>query len=238
MLLKAETNRRDVTLLVLALLGTGCGAATKALPARPPELPGLQETGAEAAWPPEVKGATNVQIVPWSPVPGSLTDGLEAQMRQAALQDARVRRELGARFAFLGVDEIEAPKDRARRPSDPVPARVHFFSYANNVAVEATMAGARVESAARREGYQPPEGPEEVVAAVALAQRDPRLAERVQGLRGVGILAFPPDQGEARGHRVLHVSFIAGDEDLPRYMALVDLTAERVLDAGPVERRR
>jgi len=208
----------------------------------PPSPPKLEFTGPDAGWPPRVKGATNVRIVGWQEAPGSLTDQVEARVRRAAERDARVRRELGERFAYISADEIEEGKGRRRDPARPLAVRVTFFSHSNNSAVEVTIRGGVVEGVARRPDDQPPEGVGEIAAAVALARRDSRLRGKVQGLTGHAILVSP-DQGEpGYGHRVLTVTFRkrAADvtvrrdaEELPRYFALVDLSDQKVLAAGP-----
>jgi len=90
-----------------------------------------------------------------------------------------------------------------------------------------------VQSVDRREGYQPPEGTEEIRAAIAMAERDPRLHDAVSGLQATAIVTYNP---QFRGHRVLHVSFSPRGEDvpIPRFYALVDLTNASVPIAGPV----
>ena len=78
-------------------------------------------------------------------------------------------------------------------------------------------------------GFQPREGREEVEAAAALARREPRLGERTQGLSHYGLVIEPRPDRPGHGHRVIQVVFTKGDEDLPRYSAIVDLTVQKVL---------
>jgi hypothetical protein len=86
----------------------------------------------------------------------------------------------------------------------------------------------------RRE-TQPAPVDEEIERAVALAREDARLAPHVVDLRGVALLAAPSDPLDPRaGHRCFDVRFGEEDERLPRYWALVDLSAGEVLRAGPV----
>lgn len=71
---------------------------------------------------------------------------------------------------------------------------------------------------------------------IELARADPRLAGKVQDLRGHGLL-MQPDRGFFRndpgyGHRVIWITFSQGVGGDPKYWAQVDLTDDRVLDAG------
>jgi hypothetical protein len=224
--------------LLLLSLAAACarvrpdGRKSPTLPLPPPDRPVLEDTGPAEGWPPRVKGATNVKVVPWKEIPGSLTDALEQRIHEGALQNAEVRRALGERFAYVSTDEVEPKKGAPAH--EALQTRVTFFSHTNNVAVEVAMNGLRVERTDRREGYDPPEGRDEVKAAVDLALRDRRLEGRAARLRGEAIvLPREPDAREAalRSHRVLYVSFMQGDEDVPRYVAVVDLTDRRVLSA-------
>ena len=221
-------------LLALLVFAGGCERSTKKrmLPEKPPKAVQLEFTGPEEGWPPRPKGRENVAEVPWREIRGSLTDALEAEIRQAALQDTRVRELLGERFAYISTDEIEPSKDRSHDASEPLATRVTFFSHSNNVAVEVLMQGPKVESVKRREMYQPPEGREEIELAVALARRDGRLLEKVAGMRGDAIIIFPEKDQPGYGHRILYVSFSKEDDDVPFYSAVVDLTEKQVLLAG------
>jgi hypothetical protein len=160
----------------------------KPLPKKPSKVAKLEFTGPKEGWPPRPKGYTNVKKVPWKEIPGSLTDALEAQIRQAALQDKRVRDLLGERFAYISTAEIEPAKNRPCKPTDPLPTRVTFFSYTKNVAVEVYMNELKVEKVKRKKKYQPPEGDDEIKQAIALAQSDDHLRDKVQNLTGDAIL--------------------------------------------------
>lgn len=93
-----------------------------------------------------------------------------------------------------------------------------------------------VLDASRAEGYLPPEGPRDVQRGIELARADRRLAGKVQGMEGHGLL-MQPDRGFFRndpgyGHRVIWITFSPGLGGDPKYWAQVDLTEDRVLDAG------
>lgn len=228
-----------LTMLVVGGLTT-CGPGKKVrgtLPSTPGETPRIEFTGEEAGWPPQPKGAINVTRVVWEEIPGSLTDELESRIREAALRDARVREALGNRFSYISTDARELEKGRLREPTQPLSTRVVFFSHTRNVALEVYMLGTAVENVTIREGYDPPEGKEEIDAAVALAESDPRLRGQLEGLTGAALVAFPQAGQPGYRHRVLDVTFTREGEDLPRYFALVDLTDQKVLVAGPTSAR-
>ncbi len=232
---KAEYVLTITITLLLTLLGVACRKPRPqqaVLPEKAPEVVRQEFTDKQEGFPPKVKGRTNVKALAAQELSTSLTDTLAAQTRDAALQDARVRELLGARFAYITVDEIEPEKGQTVNPGAGLITRVTFFSYANNAAVYVRMNGLRVESATKEEGFQPPEGREEIKAAIALASGDNNLRGKLQGLTGHAILSYTPQGQAGYGHRVLRVTFRNGDEDVPRYFAMVDLTDQKVLSAG------
>lgn len=229
--------------LVLGLLAAVASAAVggcqqpkrkAALPEKPPEIAVLKFGEAEGGWPPLPIGAQNVTLVPWSKVSVSLTEHLGVQLQQAALADAQVRQLLGERFVFIVADELELGKTGRPQTTEELATRLTYFSHTNNVAVEVRMLGFKVESAKLREGYQPPEGAAEIDLAVQLARQDSRIREKVAGLEAAALVAFPQKDQPGYGNRILYVSFSKAGAGLAVYMALVDLTAQKVLAAGPV----
>jgi hypothetical protein len=206
---------------------------------RPPTLHKLEFTGPEAEWPPRPKGQTNVKEVFSQEIPGSLTDALEERLRGAAQRNTNVRRLLGSRFAYLGIDEIQPDKARPRGPSEPLVTLVSFYSYSNRTVVEVQMRGEAVEAPISRKDYRPAESPDEVGEAIALAQQDTRLRDKVTGLKDVnGILVEVPKGKVGYGNRVIEVFFGKEGQDLPDYHALVDLNTRTVLVAEAILPRR
>ena len=231
-------------LLNVALFATaGCHKRPRehqALPEKIPTPPEVRFSNREEGWPPRPQRRTNVADVPWTPRLAALTESREAELRNAATQDARVRNALGARFGYVTAAEVEPDKQRASEAANALPVRLTFYSYTNNVAVEVRMRQSAVEEVTRREGYQPPEGADEIKAAIVLAQQDSRLATLVKGMHATAIVTYPEQGQPGYGHRVLHVSFSANgvaEEEAPRYYALVDLTEQKVVTAGPVGER-
>ena len=218
---------------------TGCHPRQAALPSTIPGPPEIQLSGRDQGFPPRPAGRTNVENVPYIEFRGALTVSREAQLRQAATQDARVRALLGERFGYIAANRSEADKEHRDLPAEALPFRLTFYSYSNNVAVDVLMKQDTVAEVARREGYQPPEGAEEIKEAIALAQRESRLSEAVKGMYATAILTAPGKGTPGYGHRVLHVSFTAtaDPEDVPAYYALVDLTERKVIVAEKLGRR-
>ena len=232
---KAERIITIVLAVMLPAVVIGCRKPKQPqLPAKPPEVVKQEFTGPQEGFPPKVKGRTNVAASSAQESNVRLTDALAVQTRDAALQDQRVRELLGSRFAYIDTDEIDTEKGQTANPNGPLATLVTFFSYEKNVAVLVRMSGLKVESATRKDGYQPPEGREEIIEAIALAGRDSNLRDRLQGLTGHAILTHTQAGRSGYGHRILRVTFRNGDEDVPRYFANVDLTDQKVLSAGTV----
>ncbi len=203
------------------------------LPEKAPPPPAIEFTGTAEEWPPSPRGRENVTFVPTTTRVDVLTAERAAALRTAVLQEARVRTALGERFGFVAAAQLDPAKDRPGQPG-ALAARLTFYSYSNNVAVEVLTSDRRVDAVNRREGYQPPEGTEEIEAAIALARRDARLRNVVEGMSATAIVTYRPQNQPGYGHRVLHVSFSAPNAEAPRYYALVDLTDLSILTAGPV----
>jgi hypothetical protein len=224
-----------VAMIAGVLYASGCHEKQKekALPDKVPETPALKFEGPLAGWPPHPQDRTNVVNVPWKELPGILTATQIQNLRQAALQNAEVRTALGARYAYVTADPIEPGKEPdAGKVAGGI--RMTFYSYANNIAVEVFMKETAVEKVVRREGYQPPEGPEEIRVATELAAREEHLRGKLKGLENTGLVTFPQEGQPGYGHRVLHINFTKNGNDVPSYYALVDLTEQKVLRAGPV----
>lgn len=188
---------------------------------------------------PTMAGTITDASVSRSPSPGRQLSATDiASLRKAAEADPRVSSLLGARWGFIDADPTP-PKSKVSfgccRASARF-ARLTYFSYSQNVAVDVRMKDGSVLEAVRVEGYLPPEGPQDVARGIELARGDQRLSGKVQDMRGHGLL-MQPDRGFFRndpgyGHRVIWITFSQGVGGDPKYWAQVDLTEDRVLDAG------
>ncbi|MCI1277731.1 MAG: hypothetical protein LKG23_01985 [Nitrospira sp.] len=161
-----------------------------------------------------------------------------AGLRTVAEANPRVTALLGERWGFIDADRVP-PQGKVSFGCCRTTARftrLTYFSYSHNVAVDVRMNDSTVMETSRREGYLPPEGPQDVQRGIELARADSRLAGKVQGLQGHGLL-MQPDRGFFKndpgyGHRVIWITFSPGLGGDPKYWAQVDLTEDRVLDAG------
>ena len=212
-----------------------------ALPSQIPTRHALEFTADEAVGhiKPKMAGTVVETAVMRSPNQAAVVSESEiAAMRNAAEADSKVMALLGARWAFIDADRLPAEgkvsfgccRDQARL------TKLTYFSYSNNVAVDVRMKDQSVLQVSRMEGYLPPEGPQELQRGIELARADARLAGKVQALQGHGLL-MQPDRGfftndPGYQHRVIWITFSQGQDGDPKYWAQVDLTEDRVLDAG------
>ena len=246
---------------LLCSLVAGCSSVTLSnVPKKPlpSSLPALSEL--TLALPPEGGPRRPVNSSGPSAFQGGvptiiITEEDPRPLRVTAEQDSRVREHLGDRFGFIRSEEVSADHcvgtngeedshsaHLTKRPStqDTV-HQLTYYSYSHNSAINVCLQGKEVTSVQRdpRQGYQPPEGSEEVEQAIALARKDVRIAQDVQNLPGHAILTSPEEyryfwvSDEAGfGDRVLWVTFSEMPESLALFYARVDLTKGQVLDAG------
>jgi hypothetical protein len=220
------------TVPAICFVASSSLAQQQPLPAPPPPARSLEFTGPEAGWPPQVRGLTDSHVIPFERAPTGLTPAFAERLGEVAASSANVRRALGDRFAFLEADLVEGDKIREPRPLEQQLAQATFYSYSRNVAVRALVRGGEVLEIKDLEGYQPPESPAEVEEAVRLARADANLRDAVRDLEGRALLTEPGEGRPGAGHRVLYVSFLARGSARTEFMALVDLTDGRVLEAG------
>ena len=187
------------------------------------------------------------EIIPIPELSTFVTAADREDLIRVALNDDRVREVLGDRFEAVIVEQLPLDTEDKTVPeflegmgfaSGVLIESLTFFSYSNNIVVRAYIQEDRVLSLERAEPsfYQPPETAAEVERAIELARRE--LGDRVADLTGHAILAYPPhDESDAAFYdrRVLYVTFFAREDEGPLFNALVDLTEERVLSAGPVD---
>ena len=157
----------------------------------------------------------------------ALTAGRISALRQRAEADARVRAALGTRFAFLSAAFVDSGVKSTPPPKQDV--QLVYFNYASNRAVVVRFSADQVKAVdVRPEGFQPPESDGEVAAAAEIVAKDPRYAAAVRDLPARGILTPAPS-----GHRYLYLIF-KKPEQPAAFIATVDLTAGKVVQAGPV----
>jgi hypothetical protein len=204
-----------------------------ALPMQAPPVRNLEFEGSPEGGPMRPKGRTAVTTVTPTAPRLAAPAAREEEMAQAALQNRQVRDLLGSRFTHISTETIMPGKNVTPAP-ELVRTRLTYFSYSKNVAVEVRMRGQEVESVNTRPGYEPPEGEDEIQMAIGLAKSDGRLQSQVESLTGHAILTSIDEGRPGYGHRVLWVTFAQGDSGNPIFSATVDLTDQKVLNAGPV----
>jgi len=192
--------------------------------ARTPEF-----SGSDQGWPPKTVDVTDVREVQFRSMGDHLNDDLEERLRRAALRNPQVRDAVGERFGYIDTDETEPLKVRKGERPSGTHTRLSFFSHSRNVEVEVEMRGFLVVRVSDKEGGEPPEGEDEIRAAVGIAKRDPRLQAEVRDLAAAAILATVNDDHPAARHRLLHVTFRRPGAYMPLHNALVDLTEEQVI---------
>ena len=188
---------------------------------------------------PKMAGTVNEAAVVRTPKQAAVLSASEiVALRKAAEADPRVASLLGDRWGFIDADLLSPDGKIAfgccRNQSRL--ARLTYFSYGHNVAIDVRMKDTAVLEVSRNEGYLPAEGPQDVQRGIELARADARLAGKVQALQGHGLL-MQPDRGFFKNdpgyeHRVIWITFSQGQDGDPKYWAQVDLTEDRVLDAG------
>ena len=247
-------------MIVLAILicGSGCSVGTgrspstfgpadvetpvakQPLPGTPPVPHRLQFAGIDEAGhakPKTAAAGASMELIR-KVSPAAFTTDQIMELRQAAEASPRVAALLGDRWTFIEADRLvaEGKASFGCCSASIHQARLLYFSYTHNVAVEVLLKEMTVIAVSRREGYIPPEGDQDVQKAVELARGDSRLSGKVAGLEGHGIM-MEPKQGmiwddPGYGHRVMWVTFSHGQDGDPKFWAVVDLTDDKVLDAG------
>ena len=203
------------------------------------------DSNEEAHVRPLVSSTTDPTPVMSTHAPATLSPAEKAALDTATRKDPRVAAALGARAAFIDADVLsddgKVDFGCCTTASGGRPILLTYYNYVDNVAVQVTVRNDVVQSIDRRKGYVPPEGDEEIRAAIDLARRDARLSGRAQGLDGHALL-MEPERGiiwndAGYGHRVMWVTFERGTSGDPVYWAVVDLSDQRVLEAGEEPRR-
>ncbi|MDF0668740.1 MAG: hypothetical protein P0119_22030 [Nitrospira sp.] len=247
-------------LFLVTVIGTGYGCSLDAssrgpfgpedpetpvrkasLPDKPPSPHVLQFTGDDTTghYKPTMVGAVTDPVVKRSANASAvLTANEVAALRKAAESDRRVTALLGSRWAFIDADRTP-PEGKVsfgccRHTTGQT--RLVYYSYSQDVAVDVRMKEMNLLTVSRLEGYQPPEGEQDVQRGIELAKTDPRLVGKVEQLQGHGLL-MQPDRGFFRNdpgyaHRTIWITFSEGQDGDPKYWAVVDLTEDKVLEAG------
>lgn len=148
-------------------------------------------------------------------------------VQRAALADREVRRQLGERFAAIGVSRLVDQR------GDGAPTSLFVaYSYSARRAYEVRLEGDDANlrlTQIRAVEYQPPPSEEELARAVELARAS--LSDRLDdSYESTAILVSDVEPGDRHyGTRRLTVGFGPPDERQPRVAVLVDLGEDVVL---------
>jgi hypothetical protein len=156
------------------------------------------------------------------------------QDRIAALQNSvsrapAVKKLLGDTFIPVGV----RTNDEKKSSTSPV---VMFYSYSNQLAIEATVDGRGRVTAVDEFRHQPAATAGEIQQAIALARRSIRKHEDWADDLSAGVIVITNDDPTSPdyGRRLMDVRFFKQDERLATLKAIVDLGKGRVISSGAV----
>lgn len=190
------------------------------------------------AWPPQPEGIA--QVVWLAGAPSAEVIAAENTLSAAAQQTvnaAAVQAAVGERFvqsASAFVDDKQALyAAQAQGTVAPATVRVTYFSYSRNATVEVLVQDGAVTDVKSIPAavYQPEPTNGEKQQAIDLARAyfADQGFDRVQQLQGYAIQAYQPEGVTGfYENRVLYVTFHAGLEERPEFVAWVDLTHETI----------
>jgi len=188
-------------------------------------------------FPPKPKGYIQVtdsseimKVFKITPSATILTEQKIIALRQRAEADKRLKKALGIRYAFLGASRMDAGEKQEVTPKQNI--RLAYINYTTNRAVhvllsEDSIIGVQVQP----KEYQPPESDEEIAIAADIVRSDARYKQVVQDLLVYGILTQSP-----KARRYILLMFEKPNEPAT-FSATVDLTASKVVAAGPIRRQ-
>jgi hypothetical protein len=169
------------------------------------------------------------------PTKDELAKGLK-NAASVALADKKVNSLLSnKRYIAIGSSIVEGKSEKGERHISSI--MLVFYNYVDNTAIEALLdKDANNVIKVEELHYQPAPVQQEIDEVISLAKKDPRLIEKLkEGMEGGAILISSPDPKDKNyNHRLFDVRFGFADERLPRFRALVDLSTQNVLQAGPV----
>lgn len=183
-------------------------------------------------WPPDPVGITNV-IVHSDAVQQFSINRVESSgidlLDNKAQQDVRVKRALGKKYSRVGLIQKEDKKNGS------TVNQLVFFSQDKNTTVEVEFVNGNIRSVNSIPAriYQPEITDEEATQAQELA-RNYFLNQgnsKVADLKAYSILAYKPQGAGFYDSRVIYVSFHDNDDSPPEFVAWVDLTHQRILNA-------
>ncbi len=171
------------------------------------------------------------------PANTGLDDRLVRKAERTSLANGGIRRLLAnKRYIAIGASLRKSTEAHAQDKNGAL--LFLFYNYTDDLAIEIRLdASATLVEAVSHSRSQPAATEEEVDRAILLARSDQRLAELITpDLEANALLIDNVDEYDRRAkipyyyHRLIEVSFRRPDERGPLYQALVDLSAEAVID--------
>lgn len=188
--------------------------------------------GTEQSWPPQVK---YIDEVVWDDRVTAAMVELESEVNAAAAatnQATDIRELLGERYVFISAHPI-----RIKGVEGVQGQRVTYFSYSNNMTIEAVVNNHSVESfeTIAASEWQPSLRQKEVDAAIEIARQywQEQGNRRVEHLEGFTIQTFRTEGGGGYyDTRMTYVSFHMDETSPPELLTWVDLTTETIYRAA------
>jgi len=152
-------------------------------------------------------------------------------LQKLAARAPSVKKLLGKKFVPIGVRTQEDAKQK------PMAAMAMFYSYSNQVAVEAILDGRGRVVKVEEYRQQPAATNGEIHQAVALARRSLRQQDGWSDDLTSGVIAITNDDPTSPdyGRRLMDVRFFTADERLAKLMAIVDLGKGKITRSGSVQ---
>jgi hypothetical protein len=151
-------------------------------------------------------------------------------LQNLAARAPAVRKLLGEKFVHIGVRTSEDTKQKS------TVVRAMFYSYSNQVAVEAILDGRGRVVGLEDLRYQPAATDEEIRQADVVARRLLRKHDGWSDDLNSGVIAITNDDPTSPdyGRRLMDVRFFKPDERLAQLMAIVDLGKGKITRSGSV----
>jgi|RhiMethySRZTD1v2_1073278.scaffolds.fasta_scaffold847276_1 hypothetical protein len=166
------------------------------------------------------------------PIVGFIDEEVSTKVHKIILNDQKVRALLGDRFESISTSPM------MEKGNEVVVIKHIFYEYSNNTAIEVIVdLENRTVLSIEPNKYQPPPTENELEKAIQLAAQDTRISTIIKSekLEGSGILVTMNDKKDSNyDHRLFDIRFGVKESRLPSLKALVDISTEEVLSAGPI----
>jgi hypothetical protein len=152
-------------------------------------------------------------------------------LQKLAARAPSVKKLLGEMFVPIGVRVLADTKQESKTTA------AMFYSYSNQISVEAILDSRGRVIRCEDYRYQPAATDGEITQAIALARRSLRKQDGWSNDLGSGVIAITNDDPTSPeyGRRLMDVRFFRADERLARLMAIVDLGNRKITRSGSAQ---